>query len=153
MLLRSLGKAMYHNKNGRVVSELLETSQKRLATIDEDDIHSGYIYVVRSLSHNPQIQSIENLYKIGFSTTPVTERVKNALKEPTYLMAPVHVIFSLECYNMNTQKFEQAIHTLLGKYCVNLDIFDEKNKRHSPREWFSVDFTTIEKVIDMIVGE
>lgn len=152
MLLRSLGKALYQNKNGRIVSEPIDISARRLATVTDDDVFAGFIYVVQSRSLDPKIQSIADLYKVGFSTVPVRERLKNAHKEPTYLMAPVHIVMEMECYNMNTQKFENALHTYLGKYCVNLDIFDTEGKRHSPREWFSVNIRTIEQAMDMIIS-
>lgn len=151
MLLRSLWKAMRQNRWWRVVSEPIDKSIERLANITKDDVETGYIYVVRSLSKDSKIQSIQNLYKIWFSTTTIEERIKNAEKDPTYLMSKVHLCMSFKCYNMNTQKFEKIIHTLLGKYCVNLDIFDEKWRRHSPREWFAVPLKTIEEAIELII--
>ena len=36
--------------------------------------------------------------QIGYSTTKVEQRVKNAKNEPTYLMADVEVITSFRCY-------------------------------------------------------
>lgn len=151
MLLRSLWKAMRQNRWWRVVSEPIDKSIQRLHTITEDDTKTGYIYVLKSLSKDPKIQSIDNLYKIGFSSTPIEERIKNAEQEPTYLMSRVHLCVSVECYNMNPQKFEKIIHTFFGKSCINLDIFDKDGRRHSPREWFSVPLETIEQAIDLIV--
>lgn len=151
MLIWSLWRAMRENKNGRVVSEPIEKSIQRLHTITEDDNKTGYIYVLKSLSKDQKIQSISNLYKIGFSSTPIEERIKNAEQESTYLMSRVHLCMSVECYNMNPQKFEKIIHTFFGKSCINLDIFDKEGRRHSPREWFSVPLETIEQAIDLIV--
>lgn len=142
---------MRENKNGRVISEPIDKSIQRLHTITEDDTKTGYIYVLKSLSKDSKIQSIDNLYKIGFSSTPIEERIKNAEQEPTYLMSRVHLCMSVECYNMNPQKFEKIIHTFFGKSCINLDIFDKEGRRHSPREWFSVSLETIEQAIDLIV--
>ncbi len=153
MLLRSLGKAMRNNKSWRVVSEPIDESIQRLKAINEDDTKTGYIYIAKSLSGDPKIQSIKDLYKIWFSSTPVEERVKNADKEPTYLFAPIRLCMSVECYNMNPQKFEKIIHTFFWKSCINLDIFDEQWKRHTPREWFSVPIETIEQAIDLIVED
>ena len=152
MLLRSLWKAMRQNRGGRVISEPIDKSIQRLHAVNEEDVKTGYIYVLKSLSKDAKIQTIENLYKIGFSSTPIEERIKNAEQEPTYLMSWVHLCMSVECYNMNPQKFEKIIHTFFGKSCINLDIFDKDGRRHSPREWFSVPFETIEQAIDLIVG-
>lgn len=153
MLLRSLWKAMRQNRGGRVVSEPIDKSIQRLHAITEDDTKTGYIYVLKSLSNDSKIQSIDNLYKIGFSSTPIEERIKNAEQESTYLMSRVHLCMSVECYNMNPQKFEKIIHTFFGKSCINLDIFDREGRRHSPREWFSVPLEIIEQAIDMIVSK
>jgi hypothetical protein len=53
-----------------------------IVTIDEGDSETGYIYVLKSLSENPRIANTKNLFKIGFSTTSVEERIKNAEKIP-----------------------------------------------------------------------
>lgn len=144
---------MRQNRGGRVVSEPIDKSIQRLHAITEDDTKTGYIYVLKSLSNDSKIQSIDNLYKIGFSSTPIEERIKNAEQESTYLMSRVHLCMSVECYNMNPQKFEKIIHTFFGKSCINLDIFDREGRRHSPREWFSVPLEIIEQAIDMIVSK
>jgi hypothetical protein len=142
---------MRQNRGGRVISEPIDKSIQRLHAITEDDANTGSIYVLKSLSRDPKVQSINNLYKIGFSSTPIEERIKNAEQEPTYLMSRVHLCMSVECYNMNPQKFEKIVHTFFGKSCINLDIFDKEGRRHSPREWFSVPIETIEQAIDLIV--
>ena len=43
--------------------------------------------------------TIQNLYKIGYSSIPVEERIKSAEQEPTYLMAPVKIVTTFKCYN------------------------------------------------------
>jgi hypothetical protein len=78
--------------------------------IDENDYESGYIYILKSLSNDDKISTKKDLYKIGFSSTTVEERIKNALKDPTYLMAPVKIMSAYKCFNMNPQKLEQLIH-------------------------------------------
>ena len=78
---------MRQNRGGRVISEPMDKSIQRLHGVNEEDIKTGYIYVLKSLSKDAKIQTIENLYKIGFSSTPIEERIKNAEQEPTYLMS------------------------------------------------------------------
>jgi len=90
---------------------------------------------------------------IGYSTIPVAQRIKNAIHEPTYLMAPVKIKSVYETYNMNTQKFEQLIHRFFGKVCLNIDIFGDDGKRYTPREWFIAPFEIIEEVIYLIISE
>lgn len=154
MLYRSLYKILL--ANGKAVTNTADSVnddlQKNFSNVTEDDEESGFIYVLKSLSKNEKISSIDNLYKIGFSNIPVEERIKNAAKEPTYLMAPVKIVVAYKCYNMNPQKFELLLHTFFGKSCLNFDIFDEKGSRHSPREWFIIPLDIIERAIELIIS-
>ena len=154
MLLRSLGKGLY--ENGYTVSENIDTDKSvledNLHDINQEDMKTGYIYVLKSLSEDPKIKAIDNLFKIGFSTVLVEERVKMASVDPTYLMAPVKIITTFDCYNINPQKLELLLHNFFGSACVNLDIFDADNKRHTPREWFVAPLEIIEKAIGLIVS-
>ncbi len=149
MLLRSFGKGLY--EDGYFVSEHEERVLNKLSQITDEDNKSGYVYILESLSQDDKISSIKNLYKIGYSTTDVKDRIKNAINEPTYLMAPVRIISVYETYNMNTQKFEQLIHRFFGKVCLNVDIFGDDGKRFTPREWFILPLEIIEQVIELII--
>lgn len=100
MLLRSLAAELY--KNGRRVAEHEDNLLGGLGGISEDDDETGFIYILKSLSTNPKIQTIQDLYKIGYSNIPVEERIKNAEQEPTYLMAPVRIVSTFQCYNLNS---------------------------------------------------
>lgn len=150
LLFRSLGKALY--KNGQSVTELLNNTNLIINHINSNDVESGYIYILKTKSTNTQIQAIPNLYKIGFATTTVEERIKNASQDPTYLMAEVQIIASYKCYNLNPQKFENLIHTFFNKVCLSIDIFDGKGKRHTPREWFSVPLNMVEKAVELLIS-
>ena len=150
MLLRSLAAELY--KNGRRVAENEDRLHGGAEGISKDDDETGFIYILKSLSNTPKIQTIQNLYKIGYSNIPVEERIKNAEHEPTYLMAPVRIVSTFQCYNLNPQKFEQLIHNFFGKTCLNLDIFDEKGNRHTPQEWFIVPLEAIEEAIEFIIS-
>ena len=125
-------------------------SSKNMNVITEEDEEAGFIYVLKSRSQEPEIRSIENLYKIGYSKIEVEERIKNAEQEPTYLMAPVSIVTAFQCYNLNPQKLEQLLHNFFGSSCLNIDVFDSKGIRHTPREWFIAPLEVIEKVINLI---
>ena len=92
------------------------------------------------------------MFKIGYSKTEVAKRIKNAEKEPTYLMGKVEYIAGWKCYNMNPQKFEQLIHNFFGSLCLEIDVFDENGKRYTPREWFIAPFEIIEQAINNIIS-
>lgn len=149
MLLRSFGKGLY--EDGYFVSLQDDRVLNKLLPISKDDTKTGYIYVLESLSNDEKISTIKNLYKIGYSTTDVKERIKNAINEPTYLMAPVKIVSVYEAYNMNTQKFEQLIHRFFGKVCLNVDIYGDDGKRYIPREWFIAPLNVIEQAIEFII--
>lgn len=149
MLLRSFGKGLY--EDGYFVSEHDDKVFDRLSPIGDEDKKSGYIYILESLSNDDKIATIKNLYKIGYSTTDVRERIKNAINEPTYLMAPVKIVSVYEAYNMNTAKLELLLHKFFGKACLNIDIFGKDGQRYTPREWFIAPIEVIEQVIELII--
>lgn len=154
MLYRSLYKVLL--ANGKAVSKNLDIVNEEFienfSTISEEDEASGYIYVLKSLSDDPEIASTQNLFKIGYSKNPVPQRIKDAEKEPTYLMAPVALVTAYKCFNMNTQKFEQLIHNFFGASCLEVDVFDSSGRRHTPREWFIAPLDVIEQVITLIIS-
>lgn len=154
MLKRSVEKILY--TNGKVVTEnaddVANSFVNKVNNITEQDQAFGYIYVLKSKSNNQEIKNINNLYKIGFSTTLVEERIKNAKEEPTYLLDEVSIVQTYECYNMNPQKLEKLLHTFFGKACLNIDIFDKNGNRHTPREWFTAPLPIIEQAIELILN-
>lgn len=150
MLLRSLGKGLY--EDGYFVSEHEDKVLDRLSQITEDDNQNGYIYVLESLSTDDRLTTKKNLHKIGFSTTAVETRIKNAQNDPTYLMADVKTVAAYEIYNVNPHKLEQLIHKFFASSCLDIDIVDAKGVIHRPREWFVVPLETIAQVIELIVS-
>lgn len=154
MLKRSVEKILY--ANGRVVTENFEKINEgyleSYGTITDEDEEVGFIYVLESKSTDERISTMQNLYKIGYSKVDVEERIKNAEKEPTYLMAPVRIKGAWQCFNMNPQKLELLLHSFFGNSCLEVDVFDEKGRRHTPREWFIAPFEVIEQAIALIIN-
>ena len=154
MRKRSVEKILY--ANGQVVSENIdkvnENFIEKFSNITDEDEEAGFIYVLSSKSKDERIVAIGNLFKIGYSKVDVLERIKNAEKEPTYLMAKVKIEDAWKCYNMNPQKLEQLLHNFFGSSCLNIDIFDENKIRHTPREWFIAPLEVIEQAIQLIIN-
>jgi len=148
LLLRSLSAELY--KDGRRITEHINKHLDNLQGISEEDIESGYIYVLKSKSNQEEIRTLENLYKIGYTTTTSKDRTKNAANEPTYLMAEVEEVSLYKCFNMTTQKLELLLHKFFGHVCLNIDIYDQKGKRHTPREWFIVPLNIIDQTMALI---
>ena len=153
MLLRSLAAALWKDGQSRQVIDAVQSDGfKDSEKTDPNDQPTGYVYVLRSLSKDPQISEINNLFKVGFSSQPALERIHNAAQEPTYLMADVGLVAEFQTFNLNPQKFELLLHTFFAKACVNLDVYDAKGKRHSPREWFQVPLPIIEAAVHLLVN-
>jgi hypothetical protein len=152
--LRSLGKNLFSNGKGvtNLSTELDEKLQKNYSNITEEDEQSGYIYILKSKSEHDQLKSIQNLYKIGFTTGEIEDRIRNATNEPTYLMAPVSVVMAFQCYNMNTKKLEHLLHTFFGQSCLDVEVRDNNGRKHKPREWFIAPIIVIERAVELIIS-
>lgn len=149
-LRNSLAKSMY--SDGQIVTDNIDTMMKEFGGIETEDKSTGYIYVLKSLSRDPNVKSIDHLYKIGYSETTVENRIKNAPNEPTYLMAPVKIVASYATYNINTHKFEDLLHRFFSEACISIDVFDHNGKRHTVREWFQIPFPIIQQAIPLFLN-
>lgn len=154
MLYRSLGKQI--QKSGKMITEPIEVTEREFfktpTQLNKEDTQSGWIYVVKSKSTNPSIAGINDLYKIGFSSTPVDKRISNAKNEATYLFADVQKVASYACYNINANKLEELLDRFFATACLNVDVFDPTGLRITPREWFVVPFAVIEEAIELILN-
>ena len=154
MLYRSLGKQIQNS--GKLITNTYESIQDEFfvneSLVKEDDIQTGWIYVLKSKSTHPEISVIKNLYKIGFSSTSIDERIKNAKSEATYLFADVIKVAGYTCYNRNADKLEQLLHRFFASACLNIDLFTEQGQRLTPREWFVVPFEVIDEAVQLILN-
>lgn len=154
MLYRSLGKQI--QKDGKLITNTSDKIQQDLfvnsGLVNEEDIPSGWIYVLQTKSTHPELSSIKDLYKIGFSSTPVLERVKNAKHEATYLFSDIKNLKAWKVYNRHADKLENLLHRFFAKACLDIDLFNEKGQRLNPREWFVVPFEVIEEAIQLILN-
>ena len=152
ILLQTLRKGVVGD--GYAVSELQEESDTHFfnnSDIVSGDNVTGYIYVLSSLSDNPIIKAEKNLYKIGFTTNDVEQRIANAENEPTYLMAQVKIVATYKVINLNSQKFEDMVHQLLKPVQFQVSVFDDEGVEHQPQEWFVVPLPVIDVIIKKIM--
>ncbi len=153
LLRHSLAKALWSDPACR---QIIDANQRQLFDeryeINRVDEPTGNIYVLRSLSEDPRIQELENLFKIGFCRQPVLDRIRNASSDPTFLLADAAPVTHFETFNLNPQKLEKLIHRFFAEACLNLDVIDEKGKRFSPREWFVVPLEVIEHAIRLLLS-
>ena len=152
ILLQTLRKNVVGD--GYAISELQEEMDAQFfnnSDITTEDKVTGYIYVLSSLSDNPLVKKEKNLYKIGFTTNSVEQRIANAEKDPTYLMAPVKIVATYKVVNMNSQMFEDLVHQLLMPVQFQVTVFDEQGKEHQPQEWFVVPLPVVDVIIKKIM--
>jgi hypothetical protein len=120
--------------------------------IGDADNESGHIYVLRSLSDDPQIASLQDLHKIGFSTTSVEQRITNASKQPTYLMAPVEIVEDYRTYNLKPSALEHLLHRIFAQVRLDITQIDRKGRDYDPSEWFIAPRKVINQAIMMIMS-
>ncbi len=119
--------------------------------LDADEV-SGYIYVLRSKSDDPQISGLQHLHKIGFTRGAVEKRTKNADKSPTYLMAPVDIVASYRTYNLKASALENLLHRVFAAVRLDLTQADNKGRAYDPSEWFVVPLDVIDQAIELIIS-
>lgn len=145
MFLRSLASQLYEDGGYSIVPSNINIT-------NDEDAESGYIYVLSSQSEDPKIANISNLYKIGYSTTAVEQRIVNAINDPTYLMAKVKIVATYKTFNMNTQKFELLLHRVFNEAKLNMDMIDNNGRHYTPSEWFVVPISVIDTAVRMIIS-
>lgn len=155
MLYRSLGKQI--QKDGKLITNTYDKIEQDLfvnsGLVQEEDVQSGWIYVLKTKSTKKELAGIKDLYKIGFASGSVDDRIKNAKNEATYLFADVKKIATYKVYNRNADKLENLLHRFFAKACLDIDLYNEQGQRLNPREWFVVPFEVIEETIQLILNE
>lgn len=154
ILLRSFASNLFDKtRHGRMVTEVMSDVMGE-TTVEEraaEYLTTGYIYVVKSLSSNPEISKYQNLYKIGFVSGSVEKRISNAENEATYLYAPVKIIATWEVQNFSAQKLETVIHHRFSDKQLQISVPTANGKIENPKEWYIVSLNEIEANINDII--
>ncbi|MBL0467371.1 GIY-YIG nuclease family protein [Aeromonas veronii] len=147
MLYQSLTQGLIRDKEGRKVM-----LGDKLLLPNDAPIPSGFVYVLATKSTDPVLMPFkQNLYKIGFTEGSVEERIKHADKDKTFLQAPVRIITTFQCFNMNTHKLETLIHGFLAKQRLDITLKGVDGTSYAPREWFHTPLATVLEVIQHIL--
>ncbi|MDI9960794.1 MULTISPECIES: GIY-YIG nuclease family protein [Rhodococcus] len=148
MYRRSLAARLYEARRKNEGAYVVVPAE--VDSILENDEHTGYIYIVRSLSDDPQIASITDLYKIGFTTGTVEKRIIHAVDQPTYLMAPVEIVASYRTYNLKTSVLEHLLHRVFSEVKLNVEQVGKNGRVYVPSEWYVAPLEAIDEAIDLI---
>lgn len=150
LLLRSLQRALYKDEAGRRLTEP-NAGPLFSETWEEDDIESGTIYVLRSLSNHPFIsEHRELIHKIGVTGGKVEFRIANASLDATYLLADVEVVASYKLAGINRTKLENLFHRIFAPAQLDLTIHDRFGNPVRPKEWFLVPLHVIDEAVRRI---
>lgn len=150
LLRRSLQRALYKDEAGRRVTDP-DAGPLFSDTPEDDDIESGTIYVLRSLSEHPYIVEHRLLmHKIGVTGGKIETRISNAENEATYLLAGVEVVASYKLFGINRTKLENLFHRLFAPAQLDLVINDRFGHPVKPKEWFLVPLQVIDEAVKRI---
>jgi hypothetical protein len=145
MLYRSLVKAL------QVDGFLLPLNRINSApdmTAEEGDQARGFVYVLTTL--HPKLVGSKDLYKIGFTSGLVSERIANCEREATYLFSRVRVSATYRCYNINAATVEDQLHKAFEATRADVELRDPQGRVFRPREWFQVRIEDIERAIELV---
>lgn len=150
LLLRSLQKALFKDEASRRLTD--PDMGPLFGDVSEpDDIETGTIYVLRSLSSHPFIaEHRELIHKIGVTGGKVETRIAGAEKDATYLLASVEVVATYKLHNLNRTRLENIFHRLFGAAQLDLTIEDRFGHPVKPREWFLVPLHVIDEAVQRI---
>ena len=150
LLRRSLQRALYKDDTGRRVTDP-DMGPLFGNAPEPDDIESGTIYVLRSLSSHPFVaEHRELIHKIGVTGGKVEARIAGAEKDATYLLADVEVVATYKLHNLNRTRLENIFHRLFGAAQLDLTIEDRFGHPVKPREWFLVPLHVIDEAVERI---
>lgn len=147
ILLRTLGKSLFKDGYTVTFNENEDGYLEKKFTVTDKDIANGYIYALKSKSTDPDITKYRHLYKIGFTTQTVEERIANAKNEATYLYADVEIVAVWKVYNVKTVNLENAIHHLFDKVQLQLTAGG-----YTPKEWYVVPLDIVDDAINILMS-
>lgn len=148
VLMRSLQRALYRDEKARLIAKP-DMGPLFGDVMDADDLESGTIYVLQSLSDNPYVaQHRELIHKIGVTGGKVETRIADAENQATYMLAAVKVVATYKLSNLNRTKVENLIHRIFAPALLDMTINDRFGKPVKPREWFLVPLQAIDEAVE-----
>lgn len=151
LLLRSLQRAFYNDPAARRLASPESGQLSFGGELDADDVESGTIYVLRSLSDHPYVaQHRDIIHKMGVTGGRVETRIANAEHDSTYLLAKVEVVATYKLAGINRTRMENLFHRLFAPARLNITINDRFGHPVQPEEWFLVPLFVIDEAVARI---
>jgi hypothetical protein len=146
LLLRSFASQLY--RFGRQVTDPVEATNDAVEV--QLDGRTGYVYLLRSLSDDPAVQAIPDLYKIGFTTSDVAQRTSGAKRHATFLGAAVEEVAVYEMPPAMARGVEKLLHRFFALARIDAWFEHEGVLTAEVREWFSVPLDVINEAIVLL---
>lgn len=149
LLLQSLASNLY--KDGKRVTIPDEETLSEMGLETETPMAS--VYVLRSLSRDPQLAQFPALHKIGSTSATADNRIARARSETTFLGAPVEIVEEYRVPRGVEGKVERLLHRLFAP--ARIDAWFERDGRTvaEANEWFAVPFAAIDEAVSLIENE
>lgn len=151
LLLRSLQRAFYDDPAARRLTSPESGQLSFGGELEADDVESGTIYVLRSLSDHPYVaQHRHIIHKVGVTGGRVETRIANSEHDSTYLLAKVEVVATYKLAGINRTRMEGLFHRLFAPARLNITINDRFGHPVQPEEWFLVPLFVIDEAVARI---
>lgn len=150
LLRLSLARALYKDETARRITDP-DMGPLFSDSLEEGDLESGTIYVLRSLSDIPYVAEHRDvIHKIGVTGGKVETRISNAEHDSTYLLAKVEVVATYRLAGINRTRMESLFHRLFAPARLNITINDRFGHPVQPEEWFLVPLFVIDEAVARI---
>lgn len=151
LLLRSLQRAFYNDPAARRLVSLESGQMSFGGEFEADDVESGTIYVLRSLSDHPYVaQHRDLIHKIGVTGSKVETRIADAEHDATYLLAKVEVVATYKLAGINRTRMENLFHRLFAPARLDITINDRFGHPVQPQEWFLIPLFVVDEAVARI---
>ena len=150
MLSRSLTRALYKDEMSKRILFTEEVNRNHYLNLLFGK-HTGYIYVVKLKEPKAELADYHHLYKIGFTSTTVEERIKNSENDIAFLESTVIPVVAFKCYELNPHKLEILLHEFLYAQRIQLTLISKNGSAYQPQEWFNAELESIETAIEKLL--
>jgi len=111
------------------------------------------VYVLRSLSEDPQVTALPELHKVGSTCSAAEDRVARAASDTTFLGAPVEIVEEYRVPRGVERKLEAILHRMFA--AARADVWFERHGyvTAEANEWFAVPFRVIDEAVGLIESD
>jgi hypothetical protein len=149
LLLQSLASNLY--KDGKRVTV---PDDEILAEMGlESGTPMASVYVLRSLSEDPQVTAMSGLHKIGSTSSTAEDRTARAASDTTFLGARVEIVEEYRVPRGTEGKIERMLHRLFAGARIDAWFEHDGITAAEATEWFAVPFAVIEEAIGLIEND